>query len=184
MLHLAQLQEINARLIGVSRIVDLQESRSVSFIEEVLKWLRVIEKDLEKAQLQVVSRITALRSKLLATMHRCEAKDGVSRRKQLELVASNALQDAQAIVQDAIAPKLAKLEEAREIASRVVSVAFTKGYFDQFPKNADHMTKLHQLQSVLKQDPDTMSAITHLTGIVGMFDTIVILDQATSGYDL
>lgn len=176
MLNLAHVERIQGKLLQVPAIVDLQQARSSSFCEAVLRWLNETETELKNAQLSAVSGLAALRSRLLMNIH----GDGVQTRsrKARDAAAAQALQDAQRSISTALEPALARLNEAEQLAYKVIAVARAKGLLQALVE-LSHTDALIQLSACLQRDPDTVSAMVHIVGLVGRFDSLVVLDRAT-----
>lgn len=184
MLQLVHIENLENKLSELSSIVDSQHARLSSFPEKVLIWLQQVEDDLKNAQIASVSDIAALRSRLLVVLHRSDidGRSGVSHRKRTESIASSVLQDAQQVITQAISPKIEQIQEAESVAMRIVSVAQAKGIIEQAKTIQPRQSALMFIQSAMKEDPDTAAAMVHLTGLLGMFDLLIVLDRCITDF--
>lgn len=173
-LHVDRIQE---SLRSVSSVVDAQQRREIDFPRRVLDWLSEAEKVLHDARLAATSRISTLRSGLLATLHGSRRDPAQTRRSQLEAAASDVLSKGQEVLASAIEARLAQVAEAELLASRVLAVASVKGTLRGVSKSLPHEELLAQILSALRQDQDTVSATVHFVGILGPVDSLVVLDR-------
>lgn len=181
MLSVLQVEAVQQQLLAVSGIVDQQESRSSTFPQAVVEWLKASEDVLKGARLPATGAVAALRSRLLSCIHGNSATD--RGRKARHLAASQVLAEAQQLIGEAVEPAAARIREAEEIAYRVVAVARAKGVLHDLSRLEGHQHRVQQLCSALKEDPDTQAAYAHISGLVGRFDALVVLDRATPELD-
>lgn len=181
MLSVLHVENVQQCLRGVAAVVNVQQRRDASFPAQVVAWLLGAESVLEDARLPAVGQLAALRSSLLAAQHGARRSEGAqtgSRRKQLELTASDVLHRAQQALSEAIRTRVEQLAEAEMLASRVAAVARIKGVLAQAQTIEDHGAALNLIVQSLEQDADTAAATVHLTGIVGATDARILIDRA------
>lgn len=178
--ELPHVEQIETRLRLLSKLVDAQQDRSSRFCEQTLAWLAETEKDLDAARLSIAGEIAALRSRLLAEMHGANVTSGrtEARRKRREAVASRVIEEAQRALQQLLAPKLAKYDEARNIALQVAHAARLKGLIDKARGVGDHQTALRYIVDEMGRDPDAAGAVAHLLGNLGPYDALIVMDRA------
>ena len=178
-----QLQEINGQLRQVPRLIDKLEHRDPDLLEAVLRWLKQTEQILENHQLPLASRIAANRA-LLVQAQRGQAADtfGIvgktTRRKLRDAAASVAIRNSCELLNTTVQSRQSVFDEAEKIASQVVAVARIKGLFSRCSGLGSHSQVLFCIKQEIAKDPDLISAYTHLEGLVGVQDALVLLDTA------
>lgn len=183
-LTLAQVEELVAHLRALPAVVDRLEERSLDAFEAALEWLRAAEALLQRNRMPAVAQLAALRS-LLVQAGRGQPVAEVrlagrpTRRKQRDGAVQFALQRATDALSEALQPRLAQLEEAERVARQIAAVAEVKGHVTACATaGPGHANRLACIERRIAADPDTLSAHTHLVGLVGKLDASALLDRA------
>lgn len=180
-LTVAQHEEIVTLLRDVPGLVDELEARHATLYEDVLAWLHRAERVLESNRLAACSQIAALRAQLI------EAGRGVhhsglqivgrpSAGKLKEATASFVIGRADSVIQEAIAARRNLLDEAQRIAQQLVAVAYAKRLPGTGPGAAN--SDPHTLRDAIATDGDLGGGYTHLVGLVGSADALLLIDRA------
>jgi hypothetical protein len=184
-LTVAQYEELLDVLREVPVLVDRLEARHAGFDEDVLRWLKRAEQTLTNNRLPAASQIASYRARLI------EAGRGVLRgdltivgrtsvRKIKEATAALQLELGNDVLQAAIAERQSVFQEAERIARQVMAVARAKGIGMPPDDSGTQQRFLHELRDRLSMDPDLASVYTHIVGLVGPTDTLVMLDRAAT----
>lgn len=177
-LPFAAVERVSRQLRQVSSIVDLQSSRAPGFVDEVVRWLAETEHVLNEVGATGSSALAALRTRLLTTVHGVGLEPGVTRRKASEAAASTGLAEGQRIVSAVLQPDLDRFAEAEGVVHQLVAVLRAKGHLGPQLAGLAHDAALQQVLAVLRSDADTAAATAHVQGLLGLFDTLVVLDRA------
>jgi hypothetical protein len=180
-LTIIQYEEIVALLHDVPKLVDELEARHAGLYDDVLTWMRRAEKVLENNRLPSCSQVATYRAQLI------EAGRGVYQpglhfigrptlRKIKEASAALVMGGVNDVLQGAIADRQRVFEEAQRIAQQLVAVAHTKGLpgtSSAFASGGPQM-----LRDAIAFDSDISSGYTHLVGLIGSADALLLLDRA------
>jgi len=182
-LTVAQYEEILGVLQMVPILVDELEARHSGFPDDILGWLKHAERALTNNRLPEASQIAACRARLI------EAGRGVqqgtltivgrqSTRKIREATAALVLGTGTDILQGVIADRKSVFQEAERISRQVLAVAQMKGLVNASDSGSTNQQFLHELRDHIAADPDLASFHTHIVGLVGATDALVMLDRA------
>ena len=179
LLHVVEIELIQRCLLKLPDIVKYQESQSYEFPQHVVNWLKELEQILETAHVPILSEVTALRSKLLVSLHGNNSDRGhITKKKYREEIASSVLQSAQKAVSNSIAWRLDQLREAQTIANQIAAVARAKGVLNGLGNDISHAQIIKYVLDKMSKDADTATAMVHMIGLAGYFDAIILLDRA------
>ncbi len=183
MLQIMQLEEIKGLFLHVPMLIDAFEARSPGFAREVKEWFRQIEHVLTQNKLPVVADVATLRG-LLIGAERGLIPDGIqlqgqmTTRKVTMAAALDLLHKAETAVSQAIQTDLDQLDEAERLTQQIVVVAQNKGLISIKPSEIHRTQLLKETWQHIASDPELMSVATHLTGLVGVYDVLILLDRA------
>jgi hypothetical protein len=179
MLRIVSLEKIHETLLQVPALVDQFERRELNFLEAVRTWLTQTEKLLSDSRLPVVAQVAALRATLLsAERGSSPGANAVGRsgaRKLKDATAADVLGKAQGLIAGAISEDAARLAEGERLAQKLAMVAARKGLVP-----ADVQTNGEALGATwraMSADIDIGAATTHLAGLVGSHDALILLSR-------
>lgn len=180
-LNVAQYEEILTAIHAVPPLVDELEARHLEFASDVLKWLKQVEDILTNNRLPAASRIASCRAELIEAS-RGVRQDGLvivgrqSIRKIREATAAQMLRIATEILHEVISDRQTVFQEAERITRQMLAAAYTKGLITA-EEDSPHQAYLDQLRSKLAADPELAGIYTHVVGLVGSTDIVVLLDR-------
>ena len=183
MLRIVNLEEIERLLLEVPALIDRLETRSPSFTDDVRNWLKSAEQALQNNRIAVASTVASLRGQLTSV------KDGFvppeveilgrpTRRKILTAVSTSALRQASEAVLDITQPDRLRIAEAERICRQIVAHAKVRNLIPEgAPSNVELAEYLRGVWHQLKSDPDLSQLTTHLVGLLGSHDVLIVLDR-------
>ena len=183
MLQFIQLEAIKELFFQVPLLVDAFEAKSPSFVHEVKEWLCQIEHVLTQNRLPVVANVATLRG-LLIGAERGMIPEGIqvqgrmTTRKVTMATAIYLLYKVDDAVSQAIQADIAQLDEAERLARQIAVVAQSKGLFSSKLTDSNHSQMLQMTWKLIEADLDLASVATHLKGLVGTYDVLILLDRA------
>lgn len=183
MLRIVNLEEIQERLLRLPTLVSRLEARDAGFAAAVREWLADTEKVLVGNRIPAAGELATLRGTLISA-ERGTIPTGVSvegratPRKIRDAAAADVLRRAEDALSDAVRADAARVGEAERLVHQVVSVALRKGILPPPPGSGSHTDMLRTAWSLVCADPDTGAAATHVAGLVGPHDALVLLDRA------
>ncbi|MCL5267157.1 MAG: hypothetical protein M1469_03520 [Bacteroidetes bacterium] len=185
MLHIVNMEEIQNLLLRVPEIVEYYERRDIRFAEKTKDWLVQVERVLADNKLAVLANVASLRG-ILISAERGSLPAGVeiagqkTVRKIKSAVAADVIQKASSLVSDAIAGTSAATAEGDRLARQLFALAKRKNII---PLNAGCALHVDWLKAVLKaisDDTELGPGAAHLTGLVGFYDALILLDRASA----
>ena len=180
MIALPHLAEIERHLTILSPLADAVESRSMRLHGRVRDWIKDAEDLLRRHSMVQAGDLAVIRTELAAATRRGSVADTTgrsrSRRARAEQAAADALARAARVVEDAVAPARRLSEEGERIARQIASVARAKGY----PSGGSDWGQVSAAWDLAARDPDLVSAATHLVGLVGRMNAIMLFMRAQS----
>lgn len=183
MMRIVNLEEIQEMLLRLPGVVSRLERREADFAAAVREWLVETEKVLSSNRLAAAGEVAALRGTLISA-ERGAAPAGVNvegratPRKIRDAAAADVLRRAESAVSAAVRADAARVGEAERLVYQVVSVAARKGVLPPSPCPESHTEMLRAAWALVSGDPDTGAAATHVAGLVGPHDALVLLDRA------
>lgn len=183
MLQFIQLEAIKELLFQVSLLVDAFEAKSPGFVGEVKEWFCQIEHVLTKNRMPVAANVAALRGLLIGAERGMipegiQVQGRVTTRKVTMVTAIDLLYKVETAVSQAIQADMAQLDEAERLARQIAVVAQSKGLFSSKLADYNHSQMLQLAWKLIEADPDLASVATHLKGLVGAYDVLILLDRA------
>jgi len=173
-MQLAILDRIDALRLGVPPIVDLYDNGDPRFAEDVKRWIHDAEEILTTGRLPAVSSLASLRGTLIA------AEEGTvpagvtfsgrtTPRKIRDAIAADVLRRADEQMVNAISNAAAQFAEADRLIRQLLPVAIKKGLIGSSATAS---------WSSIENDPDLGAIATHVIGLVGRGDALVLLGRA------
>jgi hypothetical protein len=187
MLRIVNIEEIERLLLQLPALVQQQEQRSINFASSAGAWLSALEKVFTANRLYQAGYIASLRSGLVAAEQGevpagLEFRGRLTHSRVLNAVASQALHRAVEVASTLIAENQPRLGEAERIAQQLVAVAFSRELIMARDKRMNDTQYLLSFKSQLVSSPDLENVVTHLEGLVGPYDTLILLDRALAPY--
>ena len=183
MLRIVNLEEVEGLLLALPAIVQVQESGSGDFPDRVDAWLVQLEKVLAANRLFQAGSIAALRSAAVAATTGSvplglQMRGTPTQRRFLFMVASHVLQRASEIASGLVAENKPRLADGERVAQQLVAVAHARGLVTPRQAGIDNTHYLRALRRSLAASQDLESAVVHLEGLVGVHDSLVLIDRA------
>jgi hypothetical protein len=183
-LHVLQLEELEALLLELSALVSRLERRDPGFPEGLLGWLSRTETALGNSRLPAAGELAALRGRLLAAGRGSLPADlhlrgRATKRRVREAASAAVLEQAGAAVRAAIGETRARVGEAERVLRQVLAVAQQKA-LSLYVAESGRTAQLAALLAALRRDPDLGAAATHAVGLVGAQDALILLDRTLS----
>lgn len=182
MLHIMNLEEIQGMLLRVSELIDSLEKRDPSFVGSVKEWLTQAEQVLISNRLAVAAEVAVLRG-VLVSAERGVIPPGMAFstrttiRKIKDASAADVLRKAEELISISISADAARFAEGEKLTQQIVAVAQRKGLIPVTPSLDKHTEMLKSIWQAMIMDPDLGAATTHLAGLVGAYDVLILLDR-------
>ena len=182
MLRIMHVEEIEDLLLYLPELVQHQQNRAPSFVDNVAQWLAALEKAFLANKLYQAASIAMLRSSLVSAKLG-QVPDGVqfkgiaTRSKIRTAVAAQAVQKASEIASGIVAENRRRFAEAEAAAQQLVAVALARGLVEHRPPNISNTEYLSSLRNRL-MNGEFENAVLHLEGLVGPNDILILLDRA------
>jgi hypothetical protein len=169
-------------LLHVPGLVDSLERRDHKFFDGVTEWLTQIEQVLISNRLAIAAEIAGLRGILIS------AKRGVipsgllfsgrtTARTIKDASATDVLRKAEELISNAIKGDAAQFAEGERLTRRIATVAQRKGLIPAAPSVDGHTEMLKAIWRAIILDQELGPAATHLAGLVGVPDALILLDR-------
>ena len=185
MLHIVNLEEIQNLLLRVPALIDRLEQRDPNFVQEVRRWLTILEEALVNNRMALAGNVAALRGTLDAT-ERGIIPLGIvfhgrtTARKIKEATAADAIRRAGELVSNAIQEDVSRISEAERLGHQLVAVAKSIGLIKAGINVNDSAQKLKEIWKAISADPNINQGAVRLESLVGQNDALVVLDRAIS----
>lgn len=183
MLNIVNLEEIQRMLLLVPSLIQKQEERQTSLNESVKTWLTDSEQILINNRLSVAAEVAVLRGVLISAErgvvpHGMGFAVRTTARKIKEAAAVEVLRKAAEAILQAIAADAARIAEGERLMRQILAVAQRKG-ISQVPEHSsyNHTELLKAIWRVMTEDPDLGGGAARLEGLVGINDTLLLLDR-------
>lgn len=186
-MHIVNYEEIVRLLYEIPKLIDLFEERSHSFTQDAKDWLKKGEDILKKNNLALTSSIAVLRGQLISA-ERGVFQEGIvlhgrtSKNKLRDTTAANILQKANDIIHSAIKETENKIEKANTLVKNLIVLAEKKGIINKNIVFDNHSEMLKSIWNAMDSDQDLVSGTTSLTGLVGKYDSMILIDRVLPNY--
>ena len=183
MLRIIQLEALERKLAEASHLVECYREGGSSFDNDVEKWSRSIEAELQNNRLPAASVVAGLRSTIISVQEgalppNLEIAGRSTRRKRRRAMAAETLRRIVEVVQDAIQGDRARIDEAERIAAHILAIARANGIVAvERPSHKWNTDDVHQLIQALKSNSATVQGAVHLEGLTGPADAVIVLDR-------
>src|SRR5438477_3488571 len=181
MLHLAQIEELQAHLLRVPALINRYEAREAAFVDLTKAWLKQAEEIAAQNRLSVAAQIAGLRSSVIAAERRRSfPEQPVSRvhaRRQRDATAAEALQQAAESLSETIRAPMSQLADAERVARQLLVAAAARGLLQGIAREG---SGIHGLLTAMRIDPELGPPSTALIGLIGFADAHILLDRALS----
>jgi len=173
-MQLAILDRIDDLRLGVPRLVDRYADGDPEFAQAVNQWLRQLEDVMASGRMAAVATVATLRGTLVA------AEDGTvpegmtfsgraTPRRIRDAVAADMLRRADDAVVTATSGDAGRFAEAGRLVQQMLPIALRKGLIG---------TSADSSWSALEADPDLAAVATHVVGLAGRSDALLLLGRA------
>ncbi len=182
MLHIINLEDIQAMLLRVPGLVHELEERDPGFVGSVKAWLTQAEQVLINNRLAVAAEVAVLRGVLISA-ERGVIPPGMTfstrttMRKIKDAAAADVLRKAEELIFSAISADAVRFAEGEKLTQQIVAVAQRKGLIPVTPCVDKHTERLKAIWQAMNMDPDLGAVTTHLAGLVGAYDVLILLDR-------
>jgi len=183
MLRIVNIEEIENLLLQLPALFKQREQLSANFSLDVGIWLNLLEKVFTNNRLYQAGYLASLHSGLIAAEQGeiptgLEFRGRPTRLRVLSAVAAQSLQHAVEVASTLIAENKPRLAEAERIAQQLVAVAFARGMIEERDHTMNNTQYLLNIKKNLATNADLEGAVTHLEGLVGPYDALILLDRA------
>jgi hypothetical protein len=184
-LHLLNLEEIEALLLKVPALVKQFEERDPDFFPAVKSWLAGAEDTLSKNRMPQTSEIAVCRGALISVER--GFSDGAALQSRMgarnlrEARASHVLKRATDVITETIRSRRGQLDEASRVMMQIVAVADHLGLIPA-DSGQNHTAYLQGILQAISNRPELASLVVHVTGLLGKADTLIVLDRAIASF--
>jgi len=185
MMRIANLEEIQGMLLSIPELINSLEKSEPNFSLSVKKWLMQIEQILVENRLAIAADVAVLRGTLISA-ERGLIPEGIvfnnknTARKIRDAVAADVLRKAENLISNAINYDVARVAEGDKLARQLVALAQRKGLIQLNSNISEHSDMLKVTWNSMSKDPDLGPGTTHLIGLVGNYDSLILLDRTLS----
>ncbi len=181
-MRIVNFEEIQGMLLRVPGLINSHEKRDQHFFTFVKDWLIQMEQILANNHLPVTANVAVLRGVLISTERGLSPNDIVFKgkatmRKIKEASAAEILRRAVELVSDAIKVPARQISEGEMLMQQLLALAALKGLLSVNLNVEKHSDKLKIIWQAINADPELAPVSTHLTGLVGFSDALILLDR-------
>ncbi len=181
MLHLLNLEEIEAWLLRVPALVKRFEERDPGFVPAVKSWLVGVEDTLSRNGMPETSEIAVCRGALISVER--GFPDGVAPQGRMgarnlrQARASHLLKRATDLIAETIHSRRRQADEAGRVMMQIVAVA---DHLDLIPVDSgqNHTAYLEAILVAMSNRAELTSLVVHVIGLLGKADTLMMLDRS------
>jgi hypothetical protein len=183
MLHIPNLEEIEGILLRVPGLIERLEGHDPAFGGAVTEWLKEAEQALTNNRLTAAATVATLRGMLISAERgvlppeRC-ADGRAPSRKVKDAYAADLLRTAEGHVASAISAPAAQIAEAERLTRQLVTLARRKGLIPPETGGGSLSERLNDIWQRMMADPELAGATSHVAGLVGNQDSLILLDRA------
>jgi hypothetical protein len=180
-------EEFDRLLLRSGTLINLLEERRFNFINEVRSFIGEVEKLAEKYQLPFAAEAGILRGRLCVID---EMTSGEQRgtynpenrriyRRNRDAYTLKQLDETCRLVRGHFAQADAMFQETVNLCRQTAAVASTKALLPEFDAE-NREGQIRELWKKLEKDADLCSLCTHITGLAGAHNTVILFDRALS----
>jgi len=182
MLHIVNLEDIQNILLRVPELVNCLERRDPNFSDLVKEWLTQVEDLLISNRLPIAADVAVLRGVLISAERGVlpigmEISGQSTRRKVKDGAATEVLRKTDEIISHAISDYASQVQEGERLAQQLVALAWQKGMIPDDSGASNHTEMLNAIWGAMSKDPELGAGTTHLAGLVGPYDALILLDR-------
>lgn len=181
MLHLLNLEEIEALLLKVPALVKRFEERDPDFFSAVKSWLVDVENTFSRNRMPATSEIAVCRGALISVERGfpdgSALKSRMGVRNLKEARASHLLKRATDVITETIRSRRGQIDEAGRIMMQIVALADRLGLIPA-ESGQNHTSYLQTIFQVISNRAELASLVVHVTGLLGKADTLIVLDRS------
>ncbi len=181
MLHLLNLEEIEALLLKVPALIKRFEERDADFFPAVKSWLADVEDILSKNRIPAASEIAVCRGSLISIERGFSDGSALKSRMGLrnlrEARASHVLKRATDLIAEAIRFRRGQVDEAGGVMMQIVAVADRLGLIPA-ESGQNHTAYLQAILQAISNRAELTSLVVHVIGVLGKADTLIVLDRS------
>lgn len=187
MLRILQVEELESILLELPYLVRQQEQRSPDFVAKTKQWLTALELALSSNRLYQAGLIAALKSELVSTENGrtpsgIEVRGRATSSRVSAAVASETLHRASEIAGRILDDQRQRISEAQRLAHQLVASGMAMGSIPERAGANDNSEYLRTVHRSLKESAGLGNAVTHLQGLVGPHDSLLLIDRALSSF--
>jgi len=181
-LRIIQLDEIQKKLMEIPPLINMYGEKDNSFFFSVENWLLKVEEILSNNRKVEVAQIASLRSLLISAKRgifpdNFFSKKSKSNRVLMDITASSVLREAENIITNSIRNDKIQFEEGERIARQLVLLGYKKGIIFSEKMTGSHENSISLIWQRLFSDNETGNVASHLSGLVGLQDALIIVDS-------
>lgn len=188
MLHVTNLEEIQNLLLQVSGLIDALDRHDPEFFRLTKEWLSQTERVLLNNRVAVAADVAVLRGTLISAERGIfppgfEFGNRTSVSKIRNAYAAEVLRKAEESVSATIKGDVARFAEGERLTQQIMAVAHRKGLIRATSGAGARAERIHAIWQVLSADHDLAAATTHLMGLIGTPDTLILIDRLLPNLD-
>lgn len=182
MLNLLNFEEIQGLLLLVPGLIRGLDVRDALFAGSVKAWLLQGEQVLTNNRLTIAAQVATLRGVLISA-ERGVIPSGMAFTKRTtprtirDAAAADVLRKAEELISGAIQADAGRFAEGEKLTRQLVAVAHKKRLHVAASPGDGHPDRLKSVWHAMIKDPDLGTAATHLIGLVGPHDVLILLDR-------
>ncbi len=185
-MHIVTIEALQRELLRVPKLVDRLEQRDQNFPEAVKSCLSQLETILVNHRMSEAAGVAALRAELIASERgvvpaSLDFRGRKTSRKVKEATAADVLMRAEQLISGTIRVPMEHIQEGERIARQIVALGKRKGLIPVSHGEGNRTAMLNSLWQALDADPELGNAATHLAGLVGKYDALILLDRMIPG---
>ena len=183
-MHIVNLEEIQSIKLRIPELIQHFENRDTKFASLTKEWLIEAEKVLVNNSMAVAADVSVLRGVLISA-ERGVIPSGImfsgktTARKIKDATSVDVLQKADRIISAAIEASVTQITEGERLTRQVVALAIRKGMVQKENLHG-HDEMLREIWRKMSLDPELQPVTTHIIGLVGAYDALILLDRSLS----
>lgn len=182
MLRIVNYEEIRGLLLLLPKLADRLERKEAGFPDQAKNWLKAVEKVLANNRMLEAGNVATLRAVLLSA-ERGIIPQGITfrakptARKIRDAVYADVLRRAEELLSGAIRDDGFRIAEAERLGLRLIARAKAKGIIPPQMPEGDHIETIKSIWRAMTADPDIGLGTTSLLGLLGPYDSLIIVDR-------
>lgn len=182
MLRIVNLEQIQAMLLHIPALVDLQDQQDPNFVQEVKQWLTKLEKIFDNNRRPEAGIIAALRGMVISAERgvlpiELKIHGRTTRRKISTAAAAYVVQEISNLIANITQNDNERLAEAERLTRQLVSIAKSKGLIQELPGGDNFTDILKVIWRKMSADLDLSPGVVNVEGLLGPSDALIILDR-------